>query len=150
MTYEQTESRLMALTNKINTIFISFDEKNIYNTKKTILKFHVIDSENHQKFTYESIHIVLPNININDLYSSNLCIFDKKLIIIGSLLVSDNSFNELRKKYHNNKLYLSILNNITDFLGVTNTRDFQKVFNDSTLHDYSLYDLINEKQILIE
>ena len=145
MTYEQTESRLMALTNKINTIFISFDEKNIYNTNKTILKFHVLDNENHQEFAYESIHIVLPNININDLYPSNMCIFDKKLIIIGSLLVSDNSFNELRKKYHRNKLYLSILNNITDFLGVTNTLDFQKVFNDSTLHDYSLYDLINEK-----
>ena len=145
MTYEQTEFRLMALTNKINTKFISFDEKNIYNTNKTILKFHVIDNENHQEFAYESIHIVLQNININDLYPSNLCIFDKKLIIIGSLLVSDNSFNELRKKYHRNKLYLSILNNITDFLGVTNTLDFQKVFNDSTLHDYSLYDLINEK-----
>ena len=145
MTYEQTESRLMALTNKINTIFISFDEKNIYNTNKTILKFHVLDNEKHQEFAYESIHIVLPNININDLYPSNMCIFDKKLIIIGSLLVSDNSFNELRKNYHRNKLYLSILNNITDFLGVTNTRDFQKVFNDSTIHDYSLYDLINEK-----
>ena len=145
MTYEKTESRLMALTNKINTKFISFDEKNIYNTNKTILKFHVLDSENHQEFAYESIHIVLPNININDLYSSSMCIFDKKLIIIGSLLVSDNSFNELRKKYHNNKLYLSILNNITDLLGVTNTLDFQKVFNDSTLHDYSLYDLINEE-----
>ena len=145
MTYEKTESRLMALTNKINTKFISFNEKNIYNTNKTILKFHVLDSENHQEFAYESIHIVLPNININDLYSSSMCIFDKKLIIIGSLLVSDNSFNELRKKYHNNKLYLSILNNITDLLGVTNTLDFQKVFNDSTLHDYSLYDLINEK-----
>ena len=145
MTYEKTESRLMALTNKINTKFISFDEKNIYNTNKTILKFHVLDSENHQEFAYESIHIVLPNININDLYSSNMCVFDKKLIIIGSLLVGDNSFNELRKKYHNNKLYLSILNNITDLLGITNTLDFQKVFNDSTLHDYSLYDLINEK-----
>ena len=145
MTYEQTESRLTTLTNKINTKFISFDDKNIYNTKKTILKFHILDSENHQEFAYESIHIVLPNININKLYSSNMCIFDKKLIIIGSLLVNDNSFNELRKKYHNNKLYLSILNNITYFLGVTSTRDFQKVFNDSTVHDYSLYDLINEK-----
>ena len=81
MTYEQTESRLMALTNKINTKFISFDEKNIYNTKKTILKFHILDSEKHQEFAYESIHIVLPNININKLYSSNMCIFDKKLII---------------------------------------------------------------------
>ena len=135
MTYEQTESRLTTLTNKINTKFISFDEKNIYNTKKTILKFHILDSENHQEFAYESIHIVLPNININKLYSSNMCIFNKKLIIIGSLLVSDNSFNELRKKYHNNNY----------ILGGTSTRDFQKIFNDSTIHDYSLYDLINEK-----